>query len=91
MSSTNGNFIRCVKAELNSCRGLVSGMLVFEVAIKTANLEANCDVVLYSVFESGAALAAYQTHLHHQQVSAVVGALCATRRVLDYETEGNTP
>ena len=45
------------KAQLDSCRDLVPGMLKFEVATRTATLEANCDVVLYSVFESAAALA----------------------------------
>lgn len=66
-------------------------MLAFEVAIRTARLEANCDVVLYSLFESSAARVACQTYARHQQVSTVVGALCATRRVLDHETEGKTP
>lgn len=37
-------------------------MLPFEVAIRTARLEANCDVVLYSLFESSAAWAACQTY-----------------------------
>lgn len=66
-------------------------MLGFEVAIRTANLEANCDVVLYSVFENSAALAAYQNHPHHQHVSGGLGALRDTRTVLDYEIQGDTP
>lgn len=74
-----------VKAEIDSCQALVPGMVEFEVAIRTAGREGNCDVVLYSVFESGAALAAYQTHPHHQKVSALVGALRETRSWLDYE------
>lgn len=79
------------KAQLDSCRQLVPGMLAFEVAIRTAELEANCDVVLYSVFESSAALAAYQNHPHHQHVSSGLGALRETRSVLDYEIQGETP
>jgi quinol monooxygenase YgiN len=79
------------KAQLDSCRQLVPGMLAFEVAIRTAELEANCDVVLYSVFESSAALAAYQNHPHHQHLSSGLGALRETRSVLDYEIQGDTP
>jgi len=79
------------KAQLDSCRDLVPGMLEFEVATKTAGLENNCDVVLYSVFENSAALAAYQTHPHHQLVSSGLGPLRQTRSVLDYDIQGETP
>lgn len=74
------------KAQLDSCRQLVPGMLAFEVTIRTAGHEANCDVVLYSVFANNAALAAYQNHPHHQQISHALGALRDTRTVLDYPT-----
>ncbi len=73
------------KSQLDSCIDLVHGMRRFEVAIRTAELDANCDVVLYSEFEDAAALAAYQNHPHHQQISLVLGALRDTRSVLDYE------
>ncbi|WP_309678561.1 Dabb family protein [Polaromonas sp.] len=78
------------KAQLDSCSQLVPGMLAFEVAIRTAGLEASCDVVLYSVFEDSPALAAYQNHPHHQHVSSGLGALRESRSVLDYETTGDT-
>lgn len=77
------------KAQLDTCAGLVPGMRAFEVAIRTAGLEANCDVVLYSEFEGGAALAAYQNHPHHQHISRGLGALRDTRTVLDYATQGD--
>ena len=73
------------KAQLDSCRNVVPGMGAFEVATKTAALAASCDVVLYSEFEDAAALAAYQNHPHHQQISIMLGALRDTRSVLDYE------
>lgn len=78
------------KAQLDSCSQLVPGMLKFEVATRTTDLEATCDVVLYSVFESSLALAAYQNHPHHQHVSSGLGALRDTRSVLDYETQGDS-
>ena len=78
------------KAQLDSCRELVPGMLEFEVAIRTAGMEANCDVVLYSVFENSAALAAYQNHPHHQLICSGRGLLRQTRSVLDYDIQGET-
>ena len=75
------------KAQLDTCLDLVPGMLTFEVAIRTAGLEANCDVVLYSVFEDSAALAAYKNHPHHQQISGGLGALRDSRSALDFETQ----
>jgi quinol monooxygenase YgiN len=73
------------KGLLESCHDLVPGMERFEVAIRTPQLEANCDVVLYSEFSNAAALAAYQNHPEHNQISAVLGKLRETRSVLDYE------
>lgn len=73
------------KAQLDTCNALVPGMVEFEVAIRTVGLEANCDVVLYSVFENSAALAAYQNHPHHQHISGALSTLRETRSVLDYE------
>ena len=71
---------------LESCSNLVPGMQRFEVACRTAGLEANCDVVLYSVFDSTESLAAYQNHPHHRQLSTALSALRETRHVLDYKT-----
>ena len=73
------------KAQLDTCIDLVPGMRTFEVATRTPEHDANCDVVLYSEFEDADALAAYQNHPHHQQISIMLGALRDTRSVLDYE------
>jgi hypothetical protein len=72
------------KAELDSCRGLVPGMREFEVATRVDGLEANCDVVLYSVFDDAVALEAYLVHPRHKEVSALLGTLRESRHVLDY-------
>jgi hypothetical protein len=74
------------KARLDSCRGLVPGMREFEVAVRTPDLEANCDVVLCSAFDDKAALQAYLEHPQHVEVSAMLGTLREARSVLDYET-----
>ena len=73
------------KAQLDTCIDLVPGMRTFEVATRTPELDANCDVVLYSEFDDVAALVTYQNHPHHQQISTGLGALRDTRSVLDYE------
>ena len=73
-----------VKALLDSCRALVPGILEFDVGIQTDGLEANCQVVLVSTFESAAALASYQPHSHHQGVVAQIREMAATRHVVDY-------
>jgi quinol monooxygenase YgiN len=72
------------KAELDSCIDLVPGMLTFKVALRQDGLEANVDVLLDSTFSDATALAAYQTHPHHQAVSAKLGPLRHTRHVMDY-------
>ena len=79
------------KAQLDTCLNLVPGMQTFEVAIRTPALEANCDVVLYSKFTDAAALAAYQNHPHHQQISAGLSPLSIKRNVLDHDLEGTIP
>lgn len=75
------------KAELDSCRGLVPGMLEFRVALRRTGLEANVDVLLDSSFADAAALDAYQNHPQHKAVGARIGPLRATRHVLDYDTD----
>ena len=73
------------KAELEACRAVVPGIREFEVATRTEGLEANVDVLLYSVFDDRAALDAYQVHPRHQQAVALLGQLRESRTVLDYE------
>jgi quinol monooxygenase YgiN len=73
------------KSQLDTCIDLVPGMHRFEVAIRTPEHDANCDVVLYSEFDDAAALAAYQNHPHHQKISVDLGELRDTRRVFDCE------
>jgi quinol monooxygenase YgiN len=75
------------KALLDSCRGLVDGMLEFEVGIRRAGMEANVDVVLVSRFSDAAALEAYLIHPHHKTVSAALGPMRETRCVLDHRVD----
>jgi hypothetical protein len=75
------------KAQLESCRQLVPGLLELEVGLQTEGLEGNCHVVLNSLFAAATALEAYQKHPHHLVVKANVGKLVLSRCVLDYNVD----
>ncbi|WP_374589992.1 Dabb family protein [Aquabacterium sp.] len=72
------------KALLETCAGIVPGIIEFDVGIRTDGLEANADVVLVSTFESQAVLDAYQVHPHHKGVLGQLGPLRSARHVVDY-------
>ncbi len=75
------------KAILDTCHGLVPGMIEFEVGIRQRGLDASVDVVLVSTFADKASLDAYQAHPHHQSVSNQLGPMRSARHVLDYSVE----
>jgi Stress responsive A/B Barrel Domain len=79
------------KALLDSCAGLVPGMLAFEVGTRSAGHEANVDVVLVSSFSDAVALQAYLDHPRHREVSAVLGPMRVARSVLDFPAAGLQP
>ncbi len=74
-----------MKALLDACADIVPGVLKFEVALAQPELEATYDVVLYSEFESVAALDAYQNHPQHVALKPFVGAVRLARQCMDYE------
>ena len=74
------------KQWLDTCVGLVPGMIEFEVGIRSPGLDANVDVLLVSSFVDAAALNAYQNHPHHKAVSSQLGLLRESRSVLDHES-----
>ena len=74
-----------LKSLLETCAGIVPGMGAFEVALAQPGLEAIYDVVLYSEFESAAALDAYQNHPTHVALKPFVGAVRLARQCMDYE------
>ena len=72
------------KSLLDSCAGLVPGIVEFDVGIRESGLDANIDVVLVSTFTDTSQLDAYQNHPHHKEVGAQLATLRASRHVLDY-------
>jgi len=74
-----------MKQMLDGCADIVPGILKFETALAAPGLEATYDVVLYSEFESKAALDAYQEHPQHVAVKPFIGAVRQARQCMDYE------
>lgn len=73
------------KEMLEACRGIVPGMITFEVAIAEPGLEATYDAVLYSEFTDRAALAAYASHPQHKALGPFIQAIRTDRQCMDYE------
>jgi len=74
-----------VKEKLEALAGRVPGLLAIEAGLDLGATEASADVVLYSEFESWAALDAYQGHPEHEAVKAFIGEVTEQRWVVDYE------
>ena len=74
-----------LKRLLESLNGRIPGLLKLEVGIDFSKEGESSDVVLYSEFESNAALQAYQTHPAHNEVVPFVKSVRGERRVVDYE------
>jgi hypothetical protein len=76
---------RKMKVLLDACANIVPGITRFEVAIAQPGYECTYDVVLYSEFESMAALDAYQNDPQHIALKPFVAAVRSARQCMDYE------
>ena len=74
-----------MKVLLDACSDVVPGIHTFEVAIAKPGYDCTYDVVLYSEFDSLAALQAYQDHPQHVALKPFVGAVRLDRQCMDYE------
>jgi hypothetical protein len=74
-----------MKTLLDSCAGLVPGMLGFTTAIAQPGFEATYDIVLDSSFASMEALDAYQSHPQHVAMKPFIGAIRLERQCMDFE------
>jgi hypothetical protein len=73
-----------LQRSFDSLRGLVPGLLHIELGVDTSRVDYACDVVLYSEFESQAALDAYASHPEHLRVKQELGDLRIARHQVDY-------
>ncbi|MBX9959338.1 MAG: Dabb family protein [Burkholderiaceae bacterium] len=73
-----------LKHSFESLRGRIPGLLHLEIGVDSSRIDYACDVVLYSEFESQAALEAYAEHPEHLRVKREVGDLRVARHQVDY-------
>ena len=76
-----------IKRLLEDLNGKIPGLLKLEVGYDFSRTAESSDIVLYSEFESRAALDAYQTHPLHEAVKPFVMAAREERRLVDYSCE----
>ncbi|MCY1526402.1 Stress responsive A/B Barrel Domain protein [compost metagenome] len=76
-----------VKKLFEELRGRIPGMSYLEIGIDFCGLDHACDVVLYSEFESQAALEAYATHPEHLRVRDALIGVRISRHQVDYVSE----
>jgi hypothetical protein len=65
--------------------GVIPGLLTCEIHVDILGTPDSVDVVLYSEFESMAALEAYQPHPAHKEIIGFLKDVRTERRVIDYE------
>lgn len=73
-----------LQRSFESLRGRIPGLLHLEIGVDSSRIDYACDVVLYSEFESQAALDAYGTHPEHLRVKNEVADLRTARHQVDY-------
>lgn len=73
-----------VKSRFEEIALAIPGLLHLEVGIDTSRIDYACDVVLYTEFESQAALDAYAAHPEHLRVKDELGDLRIARHQVDY-------
>lgn len=73
-----------VRSRFEALRGAVPGLLHLEVGLDESRVDYACDVVLYTEFESQAALDAYATHPAHLRVKGELGQMRIARFQVDY-------
>lgn len=74
-----------LRRSFHSLRGRVPGLLHLEIGADSSGVDYACDVVLYSEFESRAALDAYASHPEHLRVKEEVAGLRTARHQVDYQ------
>lgn len=77
--------IDILRASFHNLRGRIPGMLHLEIGVDSSRVDYACDVVLYSEFESQAALDAYTVHPEHLRVKEALGGLRIARHQVDYQ------
>jgi Stress responsive A/B Barrel Domain len=78
--------IEQVQNAFESLQGKIPGMTHLEIGVDSSRIDYACDVVLYSEFESQAALNAYGVHPEHQRVKQELEGVRIARHQVDFST-----
>lgn len=76
--------IRQLKQAFEGIRDKIPGLQHLEIGVDGSGADYACDVVLYSEFESQAALDAYAVHPEHLRVRNELDGLRVARHQVDY-------
>jgi hypothetical protein len=76
--------IKKVKAAFDGIANAIPGLLTAEVGVDISRIDYACDVVLYSEFESQAALDNYITHPAHLKIKEELAGVRVSRHQVDY-------
>lgn len=76
-----------LQASFESLRGRIPGLLRLEIGVDSSRIDYACDVVLYSEFDSQAALDAYSSHPEHLRVKGELADLRIARHQVDYPVD----
>ncbi len=79
--------VSVLKRSIESLRERIPGLLHLEIGVDSSRIDYACDVVLYSEFESQAALDAYAVHPEHLRVKQELADLRIARHQVDYLVE----
>jgi hypothetical protein len=83
--ATRARNLAVLKAEFESLRGRIPGLLHLEVGVDESRIDYAFDVVLYTEFASRQALADYAEHPEHLRVRCNLGDMRTARHQVDYE------
>ena len=76
-----------LRRSFHSLRGRIPGLLHLDIGTDLSRVDYACDVVLYSEFESRAALETYASHPEHLRVKREIGDLRIARYQVDYDVD----
>lgn len=74
-----------MKEMLEELNGAIPGLRHLEVSCDVFASNPECDIVLYSEFDTKKDLADYQAHPKHQRCVAWITQVAASRSLLDFE------
>jgi len=84
-AATRARNLALLKAEFESLRGCIPGLLHLEVGVDESRTDYAFDVVLYTEFASRQALLDYADHPEHLRVRRALGDMRTARHQVDYE------